>query len=95
MITRFFPVASSKILLESSGVWRMHTFCRLAPGTSRKWELKERVQIHPMIRNEGGAQTYAISWLCHPVLAFCLTSRTSLSCASRPPCPGVDLPRPR
>lgn len=45
-ITRFFPVASSKILLESSGVWRMHTFCRSAPGTLRKLELKERESRH-------------------------------------------------
>lgn len=52
MITRFFPVASSKILLESSGVWRTHTFCRSAPGILRDLELKEReIQICLMIRN--------------------------------------------
>lgn len=41
-ITRFLPVASSKILLDSSGVWSVQMFCRSAPGTLRKPELEER-----------------------------------------------------
>lgn len=86
-ITRFFPVASSKILLESSGVWSVHMFCRSAPGTLRKPELKERgsrcVSLHKLNRkNEKGAQTHGC------VIPFCpsISFPTSTSTSQNPVC---------